>query len=145
MVQLFPISRHSEKNLIVNTILVASLLFFLFSCKKPDAPKQAEEKKDSLCWNDFRYGELPPERAYHGIDSLVKKWNLCYHRIEAGCVITDSIEKLKKQYESSNAIYFKSMEKTLGKDWKQRFDQQLAIADSINWIKIKEEIDRQNQ
>jgi hypothetical protein len=79
------------------------------------------------------------------IDSLVKKWNLCYERIEAGCIITDSIEDLKKQYEASNKIYFKSLEKNLGKNWKQQFDKELQTSDSINWIRIRYETDSLNQ
>ncbi|REC45400.1 hypothetical protein DRF67_15775 [Chryseobacterium pennipullorum] len=82
--------------------------------------------------------------AYDAIDSLVKRWNLCYERIETGCEVTDSIENLKKQYESANTIYFKSLEKKLGRNWKQQFDQELQTLDSMNWMKIKHEIDSLN-
>lgn len=129
--------------------LLSCLLFFLLSCKpdvtnKSTVTKKTIKNKEPLCWKDLRYGELPPVGAYDGIDSLVKKWNLCYERIEAGCEITDSIQDLKNQYEASNAIYFKNLEARLGKDWKRVFDKELQVADSINWIKIKQEINRLN-
>lgn len=117
--------------------------FFLISCNT-DAAKKTTQKTEPLCWKDIRVGELPPEGAYDGIDSLVKKWNLCYERIETGCEITGSISKLKRQYERSNNIYFKSLEKKLGADWKQQFDRELQLLDSINWIRIRREIDSLN-
>ncbi|KMQ61637.1 hypothetical protein ACM46_16745 [Chryseobacterium angstadtii] len=126
----------------INILLVIS--FLLSSCK-PDTPKKTTGKTDPLCWKDIRVGELPPEGAYYAIDSLVKKWNLCYERIEMGCEITDSITRLQKQSEHSNTIYFKSLEKKLGKNWKQQFDRELHKLDSINWIKISKEIDSLNQ
>ncbi|MGK6341013.1 hypothetical protein ACMGDK_02170 [Chryseobacterium sp. DT-3] len=124
--------------------MVLVLPFYIISCT-PDVTKKTAQKTEPLCWKDIRVGELPPEGAYSGIDSLVKKWNLCYERIETGCEITDSITRLQKQYEHSNTIYFKSLEKKLGKNWKQQFDKELRVSDSINWIKINREIDSLNQ
>lgn len=103
-----------------NILWICALLIFI-SCKKEPfksstASTLSKENTGSLCWKDLRYGELPPEGAYAAIDSMVKKWNLCYERIETGCVITDSIENLKKQYKASNQLYFESLEKKLGKD-----------------------------
>ncbi|NML68551.1 hypothetical protein HHL23_01885 [Chryseobacterium sp. RP-3-3] len=118
--------------------------FFLIGCK-PDTSKKTVYQTEALCWKDLRIGELPPQGAYDGIDSLVKKWNLCYERIETGCEVTDSITQLQKQYERSNTIYFKSLEKKLGKSWKLQFDRELHLLDSINWIKINRKIDRLNQ
>ncbi|PIF45923.1 hypothetical protein CLU96_2938 [Chryseobacterium sp. 52] len=125
------------------TMVAWALSFFLISCTQ-DKVKKTTPEKEPLCWKDIRIGELPPEGAYDGIDSLVKKWNLCYERIETGCEVTDSITKLQGQYERSNNIYFKSLEKKLGKNWKQQFDKELHVSDSINWIKINREIDRLN-
>ncbi|MCT2563916.1 hypothetical protein [Chryseobacterium herbae] len=124
--------------------VLLTITFAITSCT-PDGAKKATQKTEPLCWKDIRVGELPPEGAYDGIDSLVKKWNLCYERIETGCEVTDSITQLQKQYDSSNTMYFKSLEKKLGKNWKKQFDHELQIADSINWIKINREIDSLNQ
>lgn len=136
----------------LHNILWIGALFTLISCK-PDpsksrtasTPSKAIQNTDKLCWKDLRCGELPPVGAYDPIDSMVKKWDLCYERIEAGCVITDSIENLKKQYKASNQLYFESLEKKLGKDWKKHFDRELQTLDSINWIKIKREMDSLNR
>lgn len=137
-----------------NTISVTSFSSFcrvsviipllVISCT-PDAVKKTVQKTEPLCWKDIRIGELPPVGAYDGIDSLVKKWDVCYERIEAGCEINDSITKLEKAYQHSNTVYFKSLEKKLGKNWKQQFDRELHVLDSINWIRINREIDSLNR
>lgn len=124
--------------------MILLIIPFIMSCT-PDVAKKATQKAEPLCWKDIRMGELPPQGAYDGIDSLVKKWNLCYERIETGCEVTDSITHLQRQYDRSNTIYFKSLETKLGENWKQQFDKELHIADSINWIKINREIDRLNR
>ncbi|WP_123912765.1 hypothetical protein [Chryseobacterium pennipullorum] len=140
-------SAESIRKMYPNTsthLLWIGLLLCLTSCKPDPAKTQSSPKPTTLCWKDLRYGELPPMGAYDAIDSLVKRWNLCYERIETGCEVTDSIENLKKQYESANTIYFKSLEKKLGRNWKQQFDQELQTLDSMNWMKIKHEIDSLN-
>ncbi|MBL1221003.1 hypothetical protein JET18_09150 [Chryseobacterium sp. L7] len=135
-----------------NTISIAAFIlsFFMGSCS-PDASKKAKPSKSSLqkaeilCWKDIKAGELPPEGAYYAIDSLVKKWGLCYERIETGCEVNDSIRTIQKEADRSNDKYFKSLEKKLGKNWKQQFDQELQVLDSINWIKISEQITSANK
>ncbi|SFN94721.1 hypothetical protein SAMN05421594_4829 [Chryseobacterium oleae] len=137
--------RLNNKIAFLKTISVVLLAIpFMMSCT-PDVAKKAAQKTEPLCWKDIRIGELPPQGAYDGIDSLVKKWNLCYERIETGCEVTDSITRLQRQYDRSNAMYFKSLENKLGKNWKQQFDHELQITDSINWIKINKEIDSLNR
>ena len=138
------------EKLTVSMILLAAVLFMI-SCN-PDAVKKTKsatsddvKKTEPLCWKDIRAGELPPVGAYDAIDSLVKKWNLCYERIETGCVITDSTRKIQKEADRTNEIYFKSLEKKLGKNWKQQFDKELHLSDSINWIKISEQMRKMNK
>ncbi|HCA09669.1 hypothetical protein [Chryseobacterium sp.] len=139
------IKRLNSKISFFKTITVVLLTIpFIISCT-PDVAKKAVQKTGPLCWKDIRIGELPPQGAYDGIDSLVKKWNLCYERIETGCEANDSITRLQRQSDRSNMMYFKSLEKKLGKNWKQQFDKELQIADSINWIKINREIDLLNR
>lgn len=132
-----------------NTISIAAFIlsFFMGSCS-PDASKKTKsslQKAEILCWKDIKAGELPPEGAYYAIDSLVKKWGLCYERIETGCEVNDSIRTIQKEADRSNDKYFKSLEKKLGKNWKQKFDRELQNLDSINWIKISEQIRSANK
>ncbi|AZA50119.1 hypothetical protein EG346_18900 [Chryseobacterium carnipullorum] len=136
------VKSHARKRQPIGLSIVG--MFLMLTACQPDASKKAVHSAESLCWKDIRIGELPPQGAYDGIDSLVKKWNLCYERIETGCEVTDSITQLQKEYERSNAMYFKSLEKKLGKNWKKQFDQELHRSDSIHWIKINREIDRLN-
>jgi len=138
------------EKLTASMILLAAVLFMI-SCN-PDAAKKTKsetsddvKKTEPLCWKDIRAGELPPVGAYDAIDSLVKKWDLCYERIETGCVITDSTRKIQKEADRTNEVYFKSLEKKLGKNWKQQFDKELHLSDSINWIKISEQMRRMNK
>lgn len=136
-----------------HSITVLTLLLFLVSCSKDTSKKaqstnvktKASEKTELLCWKDVRAGELPPEGAYYAIDSLVKKWGLCYERIETGCEIDNNTIKLQEDAERSNDLYFKSLEKKLGKNWKQQFDKELHVLDSINWIGISEQIRSMNK
>ncbi|WP_080779239.1 hypothetical protein [Chryseobacterium phocaeense] len=136
-----------------HSIIVLAMFLFQVSCSQ-DTSKKAQsanaktktsDKTELLCWKDIRVGELPPEGAYYAIDSLVKKWGLCYERVETGCEIDDKTRKLQREAERSNDLYFKSLEHKLGKNWKQQFDKELHIADSINWIKISEQIRSMNK
>lgn len=132
-------------------MLLLSAALFVISCNPETAKKtksvtaDVENKSEPLCWKDIRAGELPPVGAYDAIDSLVKKWNLCYERIETGCEITDSTRKIQKEADRTNEIYFKSLEKKLGKNWKQQFDKELHRSDSINWSKISEQMRNMNE
>jgi hypothetical protein len=103
-----------------------------------------ESKNINGCWTDFRIGELPPLGYYYAMDSLVKKWDLCYTREESGCEVNDSIRILQQKYKASNEAYFESLKAKLGNDWKQKFDKEYHILDSINWIKINKTIESLN-
>lgn len=136
---------------LTTSMILLSVALFMISCS-PDAAKKTKsaisndvKKTEPLCWKDIRAGELPPAGAYDAIDSLVKKWDLCYERIETGCDITDSTRKIQKEADRTNEVYFKSLEKKLGKNWKQHFDKELRVSDSINWIKISERIRSMNE
>jgi hypothetical protein len=122
---------------------------FLLSCNNALDPTKTDivTKTDAIagCWTDFRIGELPPVGYYDGIDSLVKKWNLCYTRLEGGCVLDDSTEVLRKKYKMENENYFVQLESKLGKDWKLKFENELRVLDSMNWIKINKTINSLNK
>lgn len=106
-----------------------SLLFFAFislnSCKN-DSKKLEIESLDNhasnLKWIDYKIGTLPPEGAYDAFDSIIKKWNINYERIESGCE-PDSVEQ--KKYEKDNPKYFAELEKKFGKNWRRKFDQEV--------------------
>jgi|GEM_PF-1105273 len=125
-------------------LLLLSSVSFFCSCNTNEANQNnkviaLQKEVPTLCWTDFRVGGLPPQGAYDGIDSLVRKWNLCYERIENGCEVSDSVVALQKHYDSLNNLYFKSLEPKYGKNWKQQFDAELHLLDSINWTKISQE------
>lgn len=90
------------------------------------------EETEAIGWVDYRLGELSPAFVYAGIDSLVRKWNLVYHRIEAGCDIGYIQEEAKAAHDRQNAKYFRFLEERHGKDWKVRFDKELRLLDSLN-------------
>lgn len=110
------------------------LLFFLFfSCDGTQTARNntAAGRKgadSSLKWIDYRQGELPPEGYYSALDSTIKKWGIRYERIEGGCEI---IPGEKQRYEQHNEKYFEQLEKQFGMGWRQRFDQEVRILDSI--------------
>lgn len=118
------------KHLINNYKYAYAVLFLFFSCK--DSPHQASavvEKEDTtLKWVDYRVGELPPVGYYDATDSMVRKWAIRYERVEGGCEINDS-EKMA--YEKRNPEYFRLLEQRFGKDWRTRFDAEVATLDSI--------------
>jgi hypothetical protein len=124
--------------------LTVVFTLILQSCNNPSDQTKVtipdETKNISGCWTDFRIGELPPVGYYDGIDSLVKKWDLCYTRMDGGCVMDDSTKTLSKQYKIENEKYFKQLEAKLGKNWKQQFDKELHILDSINWVKMNDKL-----
>ncbi|MNG68981.1 hypothetical protein D3C79_273290 [compost metagenome] len=110
------------------------LLFFLFfSCDGTQTAQNniAAGRKgtdSSLKWIDYRQGELPPEGYYSALDSTIKRWGIRYERIEGGCEI---IPGEKQRYEQHNEKYFEQLEKQLGSGWRQRFDQEVRLLDSL--------------
>jgi len=109
------------------------LLFFLFlSCDGTQTARNntatGKGGDSSLKWIDYRQGELPPEGYYRALDSTIKKWGIRYERIEGGCEI---IPGEKQRYEQHNEKYFEMLEKQFGRYWRQRFDQEVRILDSI--------------
>jgi hypothetical protein len=88
---------------------------------------QTNTQIDSLCWIDFIVGGPPLPNEFVGIDSLVKKYDLCYYRIENGCEVSDSIFEVQKKYEKQNQLYFTKLQSKLGMDWKKKFDQELLL------------------
>ena len=108
------------------------LIFSIISCtktgKKSDgfinSKNQISNDTANLKWVDYRYGELPPEGYYDAFDSIIKKWEIKYERIEGGCEINEALSE-KKKYEKDNAKYFAELEKKFGKDWRKKFDAEV--------------------
>ncbi|SIO50134.1 FEKKY domain-containing protein [Chitinophaga niabensis] len=106
-------------------------MIFTVSClqKAPDKRASAVKKDETaLLWTDYRIGELPPEGYYDAIDSVVKKWNINYKRVEGGCEAT---VKDKEKHEAGNAGYFQELEKQYGKHWREQFNKEVRELDSI--------------
>lgn len=115
-----------------------NLLFILLvACNSGDSkvsnalpPTDADT---GLKWTDYREGELPPVGYYDALDSVIKKWNIRYERIEGGC---EPAPLEKRRYEKGNGEYFQLLEKQYGKDWRRRFDDEVKTVgryfDKIN-------------
>ncbi len=86
---------------------------------------------DTLCWTDFIIGEPPMIGEFDGIDSLTKKYNICYTRILNGCEMNSETDSLRKNYQLKNEQYFKQLELKLGVDWKSRFDAELLLLNKV--------------
>lgn len=105
----------------MRSILLVGVIFIV-SC----------QQKTALLWTDYRIGELPPEGYYDAMDSVVKKWNIRYKRVEGGCEATPED---KKKNEAGNAAYFRELEGQYGKHWKAQFTKEVRELDSI--LKLK--------
>jgi hypothetical protein len=76
----------------------------------------------TLKWVDYQIGELPPSGYYDAFDSIVKKWNIGYRRMEGGCNATLAQRSF---YERQNPKYFKVLESRFGKDWLTSFNAEV--------------------
>jgi hypothetical protein len=119
-------------------ILVLAVAVILLSCTnssgREDSPTPITKqiikdtsKFDTQCWTDFIVGGPPMPNEFKGIDSLVKKYNICYHRYLNGCEVSDSILNVKSQFDKANQLYFKELETRFGDNWKKKFDKELEI------------------
>jgi len=129
------------KNILITFYFI---MMWFMSCnnspgdQKPQTPIRSQIDT-SLVWVDYLTGAPTVPGSYDGIDSLVKKYKLRYRRINAGCVVGEKEELLKAKYDQQNQRYFKEIEKIHGKDWKKRFDKELQVLDSINWVRAKQQ------
>jgi hypothetical protein len=81
----------------------------------------------NLKWVDYRIGELPQEGYYTAFDSVIKKWNIRYERIEGGC---EELPDERRRYEKDNPKYFKILETRFGNDWLDHFHADVKALDS---------------
>lgn len=81
----------------------------------------------ALKWVDYRIGEPPLEGYYTAFDSIIKKWNIRYERIEGGC---EELPDERSKYEKDNPKYFKILETKFGKDWLTRFHADVKALES---------------
>lgn len=104
-----------------------------FSCfEKQKTKKKLEISKPNGIWVDLILGGPPLPNEFVAIDKLTKKYKINYKRIEMGCEYDNKYYLLQKKYELDNAKYFKELESTLGKNWKQNFDSEKHKLDSLN-------------
>jgi hypothetical protein len=69
-------------------------------------------------WVDYHIGEPQFVGYYAAFDSVIKKWNIRYQRIEGGC---EELPAERNKYEKDNPKYFKILEAKYGKEWSNRF------------------------
>ncbi|WP_374951865.1 hypothetical protein [Mucilaginibacter sp.] len=86
----------------------------------------------SLKWVDYHFGEPPPEGYYAAFDSVIKKWNIRYQRIEGGC---EALPAERNKYEKDNPKYFKIIESEYGKDWLNRFYADVKMLEQQSYKK----------
>lgn len=104
-------------------------MVLLFSCNGTESTNHAaKDTVASLKWVDYREGELPPIGYYSALDSVIKKWGIRYERIEGGCEV---VPGQKQRHERNNKKYFGLLEKKFGKDWRERFDEEVSTLDSL--------------
>jgi len=115
----------------INTSLYSLLLLLFVACnEKPKASDsdRVAQVDTALKWVDYRIGELPPVGYYDAIDSIIKKWNIRYERVEGGCEV---ISGEKESYEKHNYKYFQELEQKYGRDWRAKFDAEVQHLDSL--------------
>jgi hypothetical protein len=120
------------KRLVKNiyTILLSIVLVLAFSCeeKTQDADHAKVAAVDTtLKWTHYHIGEPPPDGYYAAFDSVIKRWNIRYERIDGGC---EELPEERARYEKDNPKYFKILDKRFGKNWLQRFHAEVKALDS---------------
>ena len=119
----------------INISWYSLLLLVLVACN--DVPEgnnsnTVTQIDTSLKWVDYRNGELPPVGYYDATDSIIKKWDIRYERVEGGCEVDDAE---KQRYEKDNHKYFNILEQKHGKDWRKKFDAEVKYLDSLLQVK----------
>lgn len=111
----------------------ATALLFFASCRQTSSPvglktdPPINEVDTTLKWVDYRIGEPPPDGYYTAFDSVVKKWNIRYQRIEGGC---EELPNERSRYEKDNPKYFALLNTRFGKNWLNRFHADVKALDS---------------
>ncbi len=122
---------------IILLILIFSVATGSISCSnKQKNGKNSKISMPESIWIDLILGGPPLPNQFKAIDSLTKKYNINYKRIEMGCEFSNKDIILREKYEIENALYFKELEKTLGKNWKSKFDLEKSKLDSLNIVKL---------
>ncbi len=118
----------------ISILIINVIVFFcLFNCKneKQIIIKKEIATKPKGIWIDYVLGGPPLPNEFKAIDSLTKKYNINYKRVEFGCEYTNNDILQKEKYNIENAKYFKELEAVLGKNWKQNFDKEKVKLDSL--------------
>jgi hypothetical protein len=108
-------------------------LLILASCRQTNSPADIKAVPSStavdttLKWVDYRIGELPPYGYYTAFDSVIKKWNIRYQRIEGGC---EELPEERSRFEKNNPRYFALLKTRFGNNWLDRFHADVKALDS---------------
>ena len=124
------------KKFIVLIYILSVSTTFIGCLQKQKTVKFTKIDNSKGIWIDLILGGPPLPNQFKAIDSLTKKYNINYKRIEMGCEFSNKDIILREKYEIENALYFKELEKTLGKNWKSKFDLEKLKLDSLNIVKL---------
>ncbi|BDS13325.1 FEKKY domain-containing protein [Aureispira anguillae] len=94
-------------------------------------------------WTDYIIGR-PISGYMEAKKATAQEWGIQYKAIAAGCVISDEISQKAAEYEKNNALYFETLARQYGTDWKYYFEldvkKKLAIAQSKHQTEVLYEI-----
>ncbi len=124
------------KKFIVLIFILSVSITFIGCLQKQKTDDVTKTDNSKGIWIDLILGGPPLPNQFKAIDSLTKKYNINYKRIEMGCEFSNIDLLLRKKYEIENALYFKELEKTLDKNWKNKFDLEKSKLDSLNIVKL---------
>ncbi|WP_345950038.1 hypothetical protein ABDD95_01005 [Mucilaginibacter sp. PAMB04274] len=114
-------------------LYAATASLFFASCRQTSSPVNIKtappvnEIDTSLKWVDYHIGEPPPEGYYTAFDSVIKKWNIRYQRIEGGC---EGLPDERRRFEKDNPKYFALLKIRFGEDWLDRFHADVKALDN---------------
>lgn len=83
--------------------------------------KDSLTTENTMIWVDYSVGELPPLSHTEAVNAIITRWGINYKRIDAGCTALEC-----KAYDIENKRYFNHLETKYGKDWRNRFDKEVA-------------------
>ncbi len=124
------------KKFIVLIFILSISTTFIGCLQKQKTDELTKIDNSKGVWIDLILGGPPLPNEFEAIDLLIKKYNINYKRIEMGCEFSNKDIILRENYEIENALYFKELEKTLGKNWKNNFDLEKSKIDCLNIVKL---------
>lgn len=73
-------------------------------------------------WTDLVIGK-PDAYALEARRMVAQQWGIHYRAIAAGCVVSDEVLAQTQQHQQQNQLYWKTLDRRYGKDWRPYFDR----------------------